>query len=179
MLHEEVARLALGFERVGDEPARDALEQPLVRAHPLELSVALRAERVELAVHDLLDLGHDQHVDALASRDAAHAVRALRVVAKVHVLAEGEYGHRVGHVLDVGAGGVHLIGVGVRVRVRVRARVRVRVRAGGVHLVVEAEAALERNERVIELDRTRALVRVRVRVRVSVRVRVRVRVRAR
>ena len=62
----------------------------------------------------------------LARGDPAHPVGALRVVAEGHVLADSEHSHGVGHVFDVGA--------------------------GCVHLVVEAEAPLERDQRVLELD---------------------------
>ena len=76
-------------------------EQLLVGAHLGKLLVAFSPDGLELALHDIFDFGHQNDVDALAGRDAAHPVRALRVVAEVHVLAQREHRHRVGHVLDV------------------------------------------------------------------------------
>ena len=81
----------------------------------------------ELPSHELHHLRDDEQANRLAQADAAHPERSLRVVSEGHVLAEGEHGDRVRHVADVGA--------------------------GRVHLVVEAEAAVERDERVGELDR--------------------------
>ena len=63
---------------------------------------------LELACDEVLDLGNEQHVDALPLGDAAHAERALREVAEDHVLAERESGDCRVVMLDVHARRVDL-----------------------------------------------------------------------
>jgi hypothetical protein len=65
-----------------------------------------------LAAHQCVHLGRHQQVDALALRDAAHAVGALCVVAEHHVLPERQRSDDAGRVLDVHARRVHLIDEG-------------------------------------------------------------------
>ena len=70
-----------------------------------------------------MHLWYDVYVHALPSADAAHAVRALDIVAENHVLAEGHDCHGVDNVLDV--------------------------HARGVDLVVEGEASVQRNATLV------------------------------
>jgi len=63
----------------------------------------------ELAAHEPLHLRDEQQGNLLPLADAAHAKGALRVVTKVHVLAERKDGARVGELGDVHARGVHLV----------------------------------------------------------------------
>ena len=55
------------------------------------------------------DLGDDEEDDRLPLADAAHAVRALRVVAEGQVLAERQHRARARRLRDVHARRVHLV----------------------------------------------------------------------
>eukprot|EP00962_Isochrysis_galbana_P014335 scaffold4107_cov95-Isochrysis_galbana.AAC.3 len=78
-----------------------------------------------------MNFRRDEHLDALPPADAAHPESSLRVVSKRHVFAEGERRR----------GGRRLLNVD----------------AGGVHLVVEGEAAGRRQPALLQLKHLHAL----------------------
>ena len=106
----------LRADRVEEEPRRDVLDLG-ARAVRVRHRRELRRPRValqavadgRLAREEALDLRHDEEDDRLALADAAHAVRALRVVAERQVLAERHHRARARRLGDVHARRVHLV----------------------------------------------------------------------